>query len=379
MTGPSEPPPGWQQWVRRRPDAQVLHLDNAAAGRMSLAVRRAVAQHLDQEAQWGAYVAQSRAEASIAAARAQLAALLGLRAEGVAFVESATAGLRELLRAWPLPPGGRVAAAPSEWGPNLAMLHRHGLQTVELATEPDGRVDLPALERTLAAAPPDVVHLTQVASHRGLVQPVAEAAAICRDAGVPLWVDAAQALGHVDTAAGADAVYANSRKWLAGPRGVGLLGVAERWWDSLMIDPPVLGANRPVVQRLDAAETNVAGRVGLGVAVAEFVADGPATVAERLAEVGRMGRSVLAGIEGWEVVDGAAAGGAVTALRPTADADPATVRARLLDEHAILTTAAEPARAPGELTGPLLRVSPQVDCTEADLGRLRDALRRCAG
>jgi pyridoxal 5-phosphate dependent beta-lyase len=48
-------------------------------------------------------------------------------------------------------------------------------------------------------------------------------------AGVPLWVDAAQALGHVDTARGADAVYATSRKWLTGPRGVGLLAVTEPW------------------------------------------------------------------------------------------------------------------------------------------------------
>jgi len=66
-----------------------------------------------------------------------------------------------------------------------------------------GAVDLAALERMLAGARPAFVHLTQFTSHRGLVQPVAEAAALCRAAGVPLWVDAAQALGHVDTACGA--------------------------------------------------------------------------------------------------------------------------------------------------------------------------------
>ena len=92
-----------------------------------------------------------------------------------------------------------------------------------------------------------MVHLTQVTSHRGLVQPVAEAAALCRAAGVPLWVDAAQALGHVDTACGADAIYATSRKWLTGPRGVGVIGVAEPWWDRLKISAsgPVRAAARP--------------------------------------------------------------------------------------------------------------------------------------
>ena len=81
--------------------------------------------------------------------------------------------------------------------------------------------------------PPAAVHLTQVTSHRALVQPAAAAAAICRAAGVPLWVDAAQALGHVDTAWGADAIYGTSRKWLTGPRGVGVLGVAAQWQDRL--------------------------------------------------------------------------------------------------------------------------------------------------
>ena len=38
-------------------------------------------------------------------------------------------------------------------------------------------------------------------------------------------LDAAQSLGHVDVDLGADAVYATSRKWLAGPRGVGVLCV----------------------------------------------------------------------------------------------------------------------------------------------------------
>lgn len=368
--------PDWSAWAQRRPDSQVLHLDSAAAGRMSLAVRAALIGHLEQEAQRGAYVAQARAQETIETARARLATLLGLRPEGLAFVESATAGLAQLLWAWPLPPGARVAVAPSEWGPNLQLLRGHGLVSVALEVLPDGRVDLEALAGRLADDPPDLVHLTQVASHRALVQPVAPAAALCRAAGVPLWVDAAQALGHVDTACGADAVYANSRKWLAGPRGVGLLGVAQDRWDALAVRPPALGGERPAVQCLESAEANVAGRVGLAAAVDEYLADGPAAVTARLAEVGRTGRSALAGLDGWQVVDGADAGGAITSLRPTAGADPAAVRARLLDEHAILTTAAEPARAPGELTGPLLRISPHVDCTDEDLARLRAALAR---
>jgi hercynylcysteine S-oxide lyase len=365
----------WQEWSELRPDTQVLHLDNAAAGRTSLEVRRAVADHMRREAEVGGYVAEGEAGALIATGRADVAALLGVRTDGLAFVESASAALRSLLRVWPLPDGATVGIAPSEWGPNLQYFNWRGLRTVELAVESDGRLDLEAFARTLASSPPSVVHLTHVASHRALIQPVAEAAALCRDADVPLWVDAAQALGQVDTATGADAVYATSRKWIAGPRGVGVVGVAQRWWDRLVMEQPVMPVGeRPVVHWLDSHEAHVAGRVGLCVAVREYLTTGPVSITARLAEVGRMTRAALADVPGWTVVDDADAGGAITALRPSSRYDAAATRARLLDEFKILTTASQVVRAPREMTEPLLRISPQVDCTEQSLELLRDAL-----
>jgi pyridoxal 5-phosphate dependent beta-lyase len=96
---------------------------------------------------------------------------------------------------------------------------------------------------------------------------------------------------------------------------------------------------------------------------------------DRLAAVGRQTREALADLPGWAVVGPADAGSAITALRTTNGQDIAAVRARLLDEHAILTTAGAVARAPREMTEPLLRVSPHVDCTPEDLARLRNALR----
>jgi len=54
--------------------------------------------------------------------------------------------------------------------------------------------------------------------------------------------------------------------------------------------------------------------------------------------------------------------------------DVAGTRARLLDEHGIVTTAGAVTRAPREMTAPLLRISPHVDGTPGDLARLRQAL-----
>ena len=369
----------WRRWHENRPDGQVVHLDTAAAGRCSTATLRAAAAHADREAIAGAYVAEAEARPVLEAGRASLAGLLGMPASGLAFTESASAARERLLAAWPVRAGDTVAVVPSEWGPNLSSFTSRSLQITELAVHDDGTLDLSQLERVLATAPPAVVHLTQVASHRGLVQPAAQAAALCRAAGVALWVDAAQALGHVDTACGADAIYATSRKWLAGPRGVGMLAVRAAWWDRLHVQASELArASLPddasPVRLLESGEAHIAGRVGLCSAVREYLETGPADIWQRLGELGSLARQLLSDIPGWDVIDCPDAGSAVTALRPRRGQDVHQTRARLLAEHRILTTASIPARAPREMTSPLLRVSPHVDCTPADLALLRQAL-----
>lgn len=368
----------WSHWRARRPATDMLHLDTAAAGRQSVAVLAATAAHARLEAEVGAYVAQARAADVLDGLRGDLAGLLGVPADGVAFTESATAALAALLGAWRFPEGATVGVVPAEWGPNLELLAWHGLRPVPLDADDTGRIDLDALARRLRDDPPSLVHLTQVTSHRALIQPAAEAAALCRGTGVPLWVDAAQALGHVDVACDADAVYAPGRKWLAGPRGIGIVAVAERNWGELAVPRPEMVGDLPVVQLLESRETHVAGRVGLAAAVREYLADGPAAVHARLDEVGRATRAALAEVPGWALAGPPGAPGAITAIRPTAGQDVATVRARLLDEHAIVTTTAGPARAPWEMTEPLLRVSPHVDCTPGDLERLASPLAAIA-
>jgi len=195
---------------------------------------------------------------------------------------------------------------------------------------------------------------------------------------VPLWADAAQALGHVDTDTGADVQYATSRKWLTGPRGVGLLAVADRWWDRLRVrtSPMELAAlpDAPPVRYLQSHEANVPGRVGLATAVREYTETGPERVWARLAEVGALTREAMRDLPGWAVVEPAGASCAVTALRATAGQDIAATRARLIEGHGIVTTAGRVERAPRDMTEPLLRISPHVDCTAEDLSRLRTAL-----
>jgi pyridoxal 5-phosphate dependent beta-lyase len=367
-------PARWRVWASQRPAPQVLHLDSAAAGRASFGTLRAVGDHARREAEIGAYVAEAEAAPALAAAREAAAGLAGVSAEGVAFVESASAALHRLMNVWPLGEGATVGVVASEWGPNVEAFAGRGLGIVDLPADSGGRLDLDAFSRVLRDTPPTIVHLTQVASHRGLVQPVAEAAALCRAASVPLWVDAAQAIGHVDIACGADVVYATSRKWLAGPRGVGVLAVADRCWPALRVRrAAMLPDDLPTVHRLESHDAHVAGRLGLGAAIREYVEAGPAEVWRRLGEVGKMTREALADTPGWQLV-GATAACAITALRPTGGQDVAKTQSRLLDDHGILVTSEQPARAPRDMREPLLRISPHVDCTIDGLLRVRSAL-----
>ena len=299
--------------------------------------------------------------------------LAGMAAADVAFVESAQAALVALLTGWRLPAGSRVACLPGEYAPNIAQLKTYGLRPEPLPVDGVGRIEVERVQRLLAADPPSVVHLTHITSHRGLLQPAADIAALCREAGVPLVLDAAQSLGHADTDLGADVVYGTSRKWLAGPRGVGVLCVRPAVAAQLT---PVLPEPEgvPPMRAFESGEAHVAGRVGLVVAVGEHIAAGPDRVRERLAAIGRATRELLDGVDGWRVIEPLDEPTATTTLTPPAHVDVVDTRTRLLTEHGIVVSAIGPERAPGEMTGPVLRVSPHLDATIDDLEALADAL-----
>lgn len=364
-----------EAWRDARPPVAGLHLDSAACSRQSFAVLDAAARHARHEAEVGGYVAAEAAQPVLDAGRAAVAALAGMPEADVVFTTGSLHALDLLLSSWP--PGGRtLTCLPGEYGPNLALMAAHGFARRTLPTDDEGRVALDEAAVSLAADPPDLVHLTAVASHRGVVQPLQQIARLCSELGLPLVVDAAQALGQVDCAVGVDAAYASSRKWMAGPRGVGVLAVRPTLLQRLRprLPPPEWAASLSVAQRLELGEANVAARVGFSVAIGEHIASGPVAVRARLAEVGRISRTVLADVPGWRVVEAVGEPSAITTLVPVDGADPQKVRAWLIAERRIVTTSAGIERAPRELTMPVLRISPHVDTTTDDLTTFAMAL-----
>jgi hercynylcysteine S-oxide lyase len=360
-------------WRKARPRPAGHHLDSAASSRQSHRALEAAAHHARHEAELGGYVAEAAADDLLQQGRSVIGGLVGMAAADVAFVESAQAAMVALLDGWRLPSGSRVACLPGEYAPNIAQLRARGLRPEPLPVDGLGRADVEGVARLLTAHPPSFVHLTQIPSHRGLLQPAAEIAALCRAAGVPLVVDAAQSLGHADVDLGADAVYGTSRKWLAGPRGVGVLCVRP---SLAMRLTPVLPEPEgvPPMRAFESGEAHVAGRVGLVVAVGEHIAAGPGRVRERLASIGRTTRELLDGVGGWRVIEPLDEPTATTTLRPPEGVDVVAIRSHLLTEHGVVVSAIGPERAPGEMTGPVLRVSPHLDVAVEDLEALAAAL-----
>ncbi|HJP72652.1 MAG TPA: aminotransferase class V-fold PLP-dependent enzyme [Pseudonocardiaceae bacterium] len=359
-------------WAARRGERAVLHVDTAACGRTSDAVRARIADHLLAESRHGGYVAERAAEEELLLSRLQLGNLLGFAGEEIAFVESASNAIAQLIDAWPLRPGDRIWAVGSEWGPNLAAFADRGLRVEWLDTDQTGALDVDALVTRLRTDRPAAVHLTAAASHRALVQPVAAAVAVCDPVEVPVIVDAAQAVGQIEVEPGAAAIYGTGRKWLCGPRGVGFLAVREPWQSRLRPVAPALSeANWSVggspVRRLGSREAFASGRLGLGVAVAEYVELGPARIRERLHGIGVALRTALADLSGWQLRDPVDAPGALVALAPrSADLDVPAACAELLD-RGVLGTVCRRERAPHDIEGCLLRLSPHVDTTAEDV------------
>jgi cysteine desulfurase len=108
-----------------------------------------------------------------------------------------------------------------------------------LPVDREGVADLPALRRLLAEGGQALVCLMLANNETGALQPVAEAARLCREAGALLHVDAVQAAGRilVDLAAlGADSMAVSSHK-LGGPQGAG----------ALLLAPSVSAAATPLI------------------------------------------------------------------------------------------------------------------------------------
>jgi selenocysteine lyase/cysteine desulfurase len=113
----------------------------------------------------------------------------------------------------------------------LSLARRRGVEIVRAPDAREGGIDPDAVRQLVARRRPTLVALTWIPTNSGLVQPAAEVGEVCRDAEVPYLVDACQAVGQMPIDVSrlhCDFLAGTSRKFLRGPRGLGLLYVSDR-------------------------------------------------------------------------------------------------------------------------------------------------------
>ncbi|MFE2417703.1 cysteine desulfurase/sulfurtransferase TusA family protein [Streptomyces hokutonensis] len=165
------------------------------------------------------------------AAREAAAEAVGCRADELVFTTSGTRAVHTGIAG--------ALAGRRRVGRHLivsAVEHSSVLHSAEDLVAADGSVTEVPVDRTGAVSaraygealrPDTALACLQSANHEvGTAQPVAEVAEVCRAAGVPLLVDAAQSLGWGPVEGAWSLLAASAHKW-GGPAGVGLLAVRK--------------------------------------------------------------------------------------------------------------------------------------------------------
>lgn len=165
------------------------------------------------------------------AAREAAAEAVGCRADEVVFTSSGTRALHSGIAG--------ALAGRRRVGRHLivsSVEHSSVLHSAEAFEADGGTVTRVAVDRAgvvdpsgyeAALRPDTALACLQSANHEvGTVQPVGEVAEVCRAAGVPLLVDAAQSLGWGRVEGGWSLLTGSAHKW-GGPSGVGLLVVRK--------------------------------------------------------------------------------------------------------------------------------------------------------
>jgi cysteine desulfurase len=239
----------------------MIYLDYNATAPLREAAFAAMAEVLRAPGNPSSVHRQGRqARRQVEEAREILAAAIGAAPAGVIFTSGGTEANNLALTGFP---GRRVLASAVEH-PSILK----GAVDAIVPVDRFGVVDLAALDEMLAAEPrPALLALMLANNETGVIQPVAEAAALAHRRGAWVHADAIQALGKipVDMAAlGLDSLSLSAHK-IGGPQGVGALVLAD---PEAELRPLLVGGGQE--RRHRAGTENVAGIVGFGAAIADL-------------------------------------------------------------------------------------------------------------
>jgi cysteine desulfurase/selenocysteine lyase len=267
----------------------LVYLDSAASTQKPTAVIEEQKRFYEQDyanIHRGVYELSQRATAAHDAARRKLQAFINARDwRELVFVRNATEGVNLVAQSFLRPrlgPGDEILVTEMEHHANIVpwqlVAEATGAEVVPAPITDAGEIDLAAFKERLSPRT-KLAAFAWVSNVLGTVNPVEELVAMAHERGVPVLVDAAQAVQHrpVDVQAlEADFLVFSGHK-MYGPSGVGVL-----WGRAELLDamPPWQGGGDMIERvsfagtsyneipfRFEAGTPDIAGIVALGAAV----------------------------------------------------------------------------------------------------------------
>ncbi len=261
----------------------------------------------------GVYEFSERATLAYDGTRTTVARFLGgVHDDEIVFVRGTTEAINLVAHSFLRPrlgAGGTVLVTEMEHHANIVPWQLAGARLVPIPVTDAGELDLDAARRLLATGPA-MLAVTHVSNALGTINPIAALCAMAREAGVPVLVDGAQAVGHfpVDlTTLGAD-FYCFSGHKLFGPTGIGVLWGRR---DHLTKMPPYQGGGdmidlvdftrstfAPSPQKFEAGTPHIAGVIGLDAAIRWLEGQDREALERHDAELLEAGRATLSAVPG---------------------------------------------------------------------------------
>lgn len=298
--------------LRRRNGVRMHYLNNAGAALMSPQAIQAIVGHLDDELKFGPYGAAQAAKDRLEAGYFAAAQVLGVSSDTISMHDSASRAWNMALYGSGLPKGSEIVTLSSEFGTNLVSIFHYartiGAKVSVVPCAQDGSFSLDEVDARLAGGAA-LIAISHAAAHGSIVNPVEEIGTLVAQYGTKYLVDGCQAAGQlpVDVSRlNCDAYTASGRKWLRGPRGTAFMhtrkdsGFSTPQVDLASADlilGPDLGVEGVEVRQdgkqFELWERSVAGFLGLGVALSQFLAQDADDISRTLSGKGNQLRTAV--------------------------------------------------------------------------------------
>jgi isopenicillin-N epimerase len=369
---------------------QYTNLEAGYFGMMAAPVLATYHRHVDRVNLESSYYARRGYDADLEASRARVAALLGAAPSEIAFTRGATEALQCLIAQYNrLRPGDVVMYSDldymaMQWAMNW-LVERRGVTLARFnIPEPATRDNvLGAYDEALNANPRvRLLLLTHLNNKTGLIIPVREIAAMARDRGADVVVDAAHSFGQTDLTLddlGADFVGLNLHKWLGAPVGAGVMYIrSARLGDVDRMYADEAAPATSIQSRIHTGTANFATFLTVPAALDFHAAVGPAAKAARVRYLRDRWVHAVRGTAGIDVLTPEDPGmvAAITSFRlhgrGTREENQAVVR-ELFDRFGLFAVWRN-----GPAKGDCVRVTPALYNTPADADKLAAALRTLA-